>query len=146
MLYEVITLTMFFLLNNVQAQDTIVIKEIIVEGNALQNAIELQKEAIPSKIVISKKDISNFGNHTAGDVLKRMPRIFVQGPPSFNRNIMIAGLDKQFQSVLVDGNRPAGGEDYRDLKLDRIPVDMIDEIEIIYNPSVEYGGDAAAGA
>ncbi len=136
---------MFFLLNNVQAQDTIVIKEIIVEGNALQNAIELQKEAIPSKIVISKKDISNFGNHTAGDVLKRMPRIFVQGPPSFNRNIMIAGLDKQFQSVLVDGNRPAGGEDYRDLKLDRIPVDMIDEIEIIYNPSVEYGGDAAAG-
>ena len=58
---------------------------------------------------------------------------------------MMAGLDKQFQTVLIDGNRPAGGEDYRDFKLDRIPTDMIEEIEIIYNPSVDLGADASVG-
>jgi len=121
------------------------LNEIIVEAQAAHSAIEQQKEALPSKIVISAKDMNNFGHHTVGDVLKRLPRIFIQGPPSFNRNIMMGGLDKQYQSVLINGNRPAGGEDYRDLKLDRIPVDMIEEIEIIYNPPAEWGADAAMG-
>lgn len=121
------------------------IKEVVIEGKAEQNAIKEQKAAGTSKLIASKKELNNFGNHAAGDVLKRMPRILVQGPPSFNRNIMMAGLDKQFQSILINGNRPAGGEDYRDLKLDRIPVDMIEKIEVIYNPPAIYGADATIG-
>lgn len=121
------------------------LNEIVVEAKAETNAIQEQKNAVPAKIVISAKDLNNFGHHTVGDVLKRMPRIFVQGPPSFNRNIMMGGLDKQFQSVLINGNRPAGGEDYRDFKLDRIPVEMVEEIEIIYNPPAEWGADASMG-
>lgn len=121
------------------------LNEIVVEAKAETNAIEEQKNAVPAKIVISAKDLNNFGHHTVGDVLKRMPRIFMQGPPSFNRNIMMGGLDKQFQCVLINGNRPAGGEDYRDFKLDRIPADMVEEIEIIYNPPAEWGADASMG-
>lgn len=121
------------------------IKEVLIEGEAQTNAIAKQKEDLAATIVISSKDINNFGHNTAGDVLKRMPRIFVQGPPTFNRNIMMAGLDKKFQSVLIDGNRPAGGEDYRDLKLDRIPTEMIEEIEITYNPPASLGADASIG-
>lgn len=132
----------FTLLN---AQTTRQLNEIIVEAKAETNAIEEQKKAVPAKIVISAKDLNNFGHHTVGDVLKRLPRIFMQGPPSFNRNIMMGGLDKQFQSVLINGNRPAGGEDYRDFKLDRIPADMVEEIEIIYNPPAEWGADASMG-
>lgn len=121
------------------------LNEIVVEAEAKNNAIENQKEAISTKIVISNKDLNNFGHHTVGDVLKRLPRIFMQGPPSFNRNIMMGGLDKQFQCVLINGNRPAGGEDYRDFKLDRIPADMVEEIEVIFNPPAEWGGDASMG-
>lgn len=124
---------------------TIELNEVKVEAEAQTNAIEEQKAAVPAKIVISSKDLNNFGHHSVGDVLKRMPRILMQGPPTFNRNIMMGGLDKQFQTVLIDGNRPAGGEDYRDLKLDRIPADMVEEIEIIYNPPAEWGADAAMG-
>ncbi|MGQ1784764.1 TonB-dependent receptor plug domain-containing protein [Saccharicrinis sp. GN24d3] len=128
-----------------KAQKVHQIKEVTVEARAKNDAIEQQKKATPATIVISSKELNNFGNHTVGDLLKRLPRVFIQGPPSFNRNIMMGGLDKQFQSVLINGNRPAGGEDYRDFKLDRIPVDMVEEIEIIYNPPAEWGADASMG-
>ena len=86
----------------VYAQSERRLNEILVEAQAETNAMEEQKKAVPAKIVISSRDLNNFGHHTVGDVLKRLPRIFVQGPPSFNRNIMMGGLDKQFQSVLTE--------------------------------------------
>ncbi len=141
----VILFFLFGLLALLKAQARRQLNEIVVEAKAETNALEEQKKAIPAKIVIGAKDLRNFGNHTVGDVLKRLPRIVMQGPPAFHRNIMMGGLDKQFQSVLINGNRPAGGEDYRDFKLDRIPVNMVEEIEIIFNPPAQWGGDAAMG-
>ncbi len=128
------------------AQTTINIQEVLIEAEAEKDAIGQQKESGVSKIVISAKSLNNFGHHSAGDVLKRFPMMMMQGPPSFNRNVMMAGLDKQFQSILINGERPAGGEDYRDLKLDRIPIDMIQNMEIIYNPPASLGADATIGS
>jgi outer membrane receptor protein involved in Fe transport len=122
------------------------IKEVLVEADAEKNAIKQQKEAGESKLVVGSKDLTNFGHHAAGDVLKRLPLVVMQGPPSFSRNIMLAGLDKQFQAILINGERPAGGEDYRDLKLDRIPMDLIETIELVYNPPATMGADATIGA
>ena len=122
------------------------IKEVIVEGKAEKDALTRMKEAGPMSLVISSRELANLGHNTAGDVLKRLPRIVVQGPPSFYRNIMMGGLDKEFQCVLINGNRPGGGEDYRDFKLDRIPVGMIERIEVVYNPPASMGADAPMGA
>ncbi|PKP09551.1 MAG: hypothetical protein CVU09_11470 [Bacteroidetes bacterium HGW-Bacteroidetes-4] len=121
------------------------IKEVLVEADAEKDAIKQQKEAGESKLVVGSKDLNNFGHHAAGDVLKRLPLVVMQGPPSFSRNIMLAGLDKQFQAILINGERPAGGEDYRDLKLDRIPMDLIETIELVYNPPATMGADATIG-
>jgi iron complex outermembrane receptor protein len=128
------------------AQQTHNLKEILVEGKSEKDALLQKKEAGETKIVVSGKQINSFGHHAAGDVLKRLPGIVVQGPPGFNRNIMMAGLEKEFQCVLINGKRPAGGEDYRDFKLDRLPVEMIERIEVIMNPPVTMGGDATIGA
>jgi len=128
------------------AQKTINLQEVLIEAKAEKDAISQQKESGVSKLVISAKDLNNFGHNSAGDVLKRFPMMMMQGPPSFNRNVMMAGLDKQFQSILINGERPAGGEDYRDLKLDRIPINMIQNMEIIYNPPANMGADATIGS
>ncbi|MBI9068524.1 MAG: TonB-dependent receptor [Salinivirgaceae bacterium] len=141
-----IVLVLFFISFSVKSQLHQNLKEIVVEGEAEKNAYETQKESGTAKLVVSSKDLNNFGHHAAGDVLKRLPRIVMQGPPSFNRNVMMAGLDKQFQCILINGKRPAGGEDYRDMKLDRIPMDLIERIEIIYNPPASMGADATIGA
>lgn len=122
------------------------IREVTIEAEAENEALSHMKEAGTSSMIVSSKDLNNLGHNTAGDVLKRLPRIVVQGPPSFYRNIMMAGLDKEFQCVLIDGNRPGGGEDSRDFKLDRLPVSMIERIEIVYNPPADMGADATIGA
>lgn len=140
-----LVILLFFLLPSV-AQKAHYIKEVIVEGKAELNAFEKMKNSGDSRIVITNKELNSYGHRTAGDVIKRLPRILVQGPPSFNRNIMMGGLDKEYQCVLINGKRPAGGEDSRDIKLDRIPVSMIERIEIIYNPPASLGADATIGA
>lgn len=110
-----------------------------------QQSREVRKLAASRKIVIDQKDFENLGDITAGDVIKRYPGLWVQGPVSSNRNVLLCGLDKVFQSVMIDGNRPAGGEADREFKLDRIPLDAIDKIEIINIPTVDYCSDAVAG-
>ncbi len=130
---------------NGQAQQLHEIKEVVIEEKVDASALQQQKESGASSLVISARELNNLGHKTAGDVLRRMPRIILQGPPSFNRNIMMAGLEKEFQAVLINGERPAGGEDSRDFKLDRLPLSMIDKIEVTYNPPVDAGGDAAIG-
>ena len=116
-----------------------------IEVSADQQSMEIRKLAASRKIVISQKDFENLGDITAGDVIKRYPGLWVQGPVSSNRNVLLCGLDKVFQAILIDGNRPAGGEADREFKLDRVPLDAIDRIEIINIPTVDYCSDAVAG-
>ena len=116
-----------------------------IEVSADQQSMEIRKLAASRKIVINQNDFENLGDITAGDVIKRYPGLWVQGPVSSNRNVLLCGLDKVFQSILIDGNRPAGGEADREFKLDRIPLDAIDRIEIINIPTVDYCSDAVAG-
>ncbi|HXK50216.1 MAG TPA: TonB-dependent receptor [Clostridiales bacterium] len=123
--------------------DEVILPELNVSVE--QESREMRKLAASRKIVINQKDFENLGDITAGDVIKRYPGLWVQGPVSSNRNVLLCGLDKVFQSVMIDGNRPAGGEADREFKLDRIPLDAVDKIEIINIPTVDYCSDAVAG-
>lgn len=138
-------LTICFL-SGIRGQTVHEIREVKIYAEAETDALKLMEESGTSSMVVSSRELNNLGHNTAGDVLKRLPRIVVQGPPSFHRNIMMAGLDKEFQCVLIDGNRPGGGEDSRDFKLDRLPVSMIEKIEVINNPPASLGADATIGA
>lgn len=94
---------------------------------------------------LSRKDIRHVGSKGVGEILKRLPGIVVQGPPMAYRNVKVNGLDKEYQTILIDGFRPAGGEDRREFKLDRLPASLVEGVEIIYNSGVEYGGSSPAG-
>jgi outer membrane receptor for ferrienterochelin and colicins len=98
-----------------------------------------------SKVIITREDIVQFRDRRAGDVLRRMPGLFMGGPPGENRDVRLRGLDKEYTQILINGERIAGGGEKREFELDRIPTDMIERIEIIKNPSAEYGSDAVAG-
>lgn len=137
-------LTISLLATSQSADTTIVLREVIIEAEAVKQALQYQEESIAAKVVAAKGDINNFGNKGAGEVLKRLSRITIDGNPAL-RNAKISGLDKEFQCILIDGNHPVGGEDRRDFKVDRIPVDLIERIEVVYNPTVDYGTDATTG-
>lgn len=98
-----------------------------------------------SKVIITREDIVQFRDRRAGDVLRRLPGLFMGGPPGENRDVRLRGLDKEYNQILINGERISGGGEKREFELDRIPTDMIERIEIIKNPSAEYGSDAVAG-
>jgi len=121
------------------------LKTIIVEGKKEADALQKRKESAFPLIVLTSRQINGFGHQTAGDVIKNLPRLYMQGPLNLQRNVKMAGLDKEFQCILINGVRPFGGADRRDIKLDRIPVNMIEEIEVYTNPPSKLVSDAISG-
>ncbi len=119
--------------------------EVLIEGESVISSIELRKESITGKLIIPRADLLSFGYSTAGDVIKNMPLVYLDSEPGVNSNVSIGGLDREYQAILINGRKPAGGEDSRDLKLDRIPVSMIERIEIDFNSPVSNGTSGIAG-
>lgn len=122
------------------------LEEIIIEGKQEIDALEQRKQSPFPLVILTARQIKGFGHQTAGDVIKNLPRLYMQGPLNLQRNVKMAGLDKEFQCILINGVRPFGGGDRRDIKLDRIPVNMIEKIEIYTNPPSELVSDAVSGA
>jgi outer membrane receptor for ferrienterochelin and colicin len=127
------------------AQTQIELNEIIIESSEEKRAADEEKNSIQDIKYLSRKDINHVGSKGVGEILKRLPGIVVSGPPMAYRNVKINGLDKEFQTIFIDGHRPAGGEDRREFKLDRLPAGLIESVEIIYNPGVQYGGTSPSG-
>ena len=119
--------------------------EIVVEETEDVKAVQERKESSYAKTVITRKEMEELGGQTAADVLRRLPRIYFTGPPTKNKDVRMSGLDKEFQSVLIDGNRPPGGGEKREFALDRIPIEQIERIEVLKNPTAAYDSDAVAG-
>lgn len=119
--------------------------EIVVEESEEVKALQERRESSIAKTVITRKEMEELGGQTAADVLRRLPRIFFTGPPTKNKDVRMAGLDKEFQNVLIDGNRPPGGGEKREFALDRIPIEQIERIEVLKNPTASYDADAIGG-
>lgn len=119
--------------------------EIVVEETEEVKALQERKESSYAKTVITRKEMEELGGQTAADVLRRLPRMYFSGPPTTNKDVRMSGLDKEFQNVLIDGNRPPGGGEKREFALDRIPIEQIDRIEVLKNPTASYDADAIAG-
>jgi len=129
----------------VQAEEVNRVAEIVVEESEEVKSVRERKESSVAKIMITKKEMQELGGQTAADVLRRLPRTYFSGPPSTNKDIRMGGLDKEFQNILINGNRPPGGGEKREFALDRIPVEQIERIEILKNPTAAYDSDAIAG-
>ncbi len=128
-----------------KAQTQIDIGEVLVEEESVNKSMSLRKESVSGKYIIPRADLVGFGYSNAGDVIKNLPMIYLDGDPGVTRNVSIGGLGREYQAILINGRQPAGGEDSRDLKLDRIPVSMIERIEIDYNTPVSEGTAGIAG-
>lgn len=131
--------------NSASCQTLVELSEIVIEAEDDKNASREEKKEIQDLKILTRKDIRHVGSKGVGEILKRLPGIVVQGPPMAYRNVKVNGLDKEYQTILLDGHRPAGGEDRREFKLDRLPSSLIEGVEILYNPTVKYGGSSPSG-
>ena len=92
------------------------------------------------------RDIINLrNNRRAGDIIQRLPGVYMSGPPGANQDVRMRGLDKEYSRTQVDGLQLPDGGEKREMRLSRLPSAMIESVSIIRNPTAEYESDGFAG-
>ena len=123
--------------------------DIEVSDTALDQEKSPDISASTPVTVLDRNAIDEAAARNAGDVLQRIPGVFLDGSAlqrGQNQVASIRGMDTQYTLVLIDGQRVAkdslgGGYD-----LSRIPAESIERIEVIKGPQAALlGGDAIGG-
>ncbi|WP_374369344.1 TonB-dependent receptor plug domain-containing protein [Dongia sp.] len=79
------------------------------------------------------------------DVAKRLPGVLTGGGPGEDKEARVFGLDKEFTRTTVNGIPIPDGGEKREFNLDRLPVGMVESVEVIRNRTAEYEADGLAG-
>ena len=126
-----------------QSLDTVkthMLKEVVIEADDLYD----RKNATIPKLIIEGKDYEKFEFSTVGEVLRTLPgMVFDKGNES--KDVKFRGLDKEYTQVLIDGERIPDGGEKREFRVDRIPMNMVERIEIIRSPMANMDGQGIAG-
>ncbi len=124
--------------------------EVMILGDRLKGqakALNQQRSNDNITNVVAADQIGRFPDANAGDALKRVPGITMQGDQGEARNIIIRGLAPQLNSVTLNGNRiPSAEGDNRNIQMDLIPADMIQTIQVNKAILPEMDGDAIGGS
>ncbi|TAF10475.1 MAG: TonB-dependent receptor [Nostocales cyanobacterium] len=119
--------------------------ELDVVGTPLVNFIEERQQSPTGVIILDQREIQRFNYRTVGEVLRRQPGVVLGGPPGEDKDVRLLGLPKEYTQILINGQRfPDGGEN-REFKVDRIPVSLVERIEIISNPTATQNSQGVAG-
>lgn len=80
-----------------------------------------------------------------GDVINRLPGVFMGGAPGENKDIRLRGMDKEFTRFEFDGLQLPGGGEKREFQVNRISPFAVGEVMILRNATAEYESDGIAG-
>ncbi|MEO5996947.1 MAG: TonB-dependent receptor [Chitinophagaceae bacterium] len=143
------------LLTKAQVADTSLLKELDnVVITATRNEGKLGNIAIPTQLITTQM-IKATGSLRLQDILQEQTGLTIVNSPLgislagfpniFGAGIQMQGLDPAYTLILMDGE-PLVGRNAGILKLGRVAVGNIKQIEIVKGPSSSlYGADAMAG-
>lgn len=110
-------------------------------------ALNTQKNKQNITNIVSADQVGKFPDANIGDAVKRIPGITMQVDQGEARNVIIRGLAPQLNSVTLNGSRiPSAEGDNRNVQMDLIPADMIQQIEVNKAVTPDMDGDAIGGS
>jgi iron complex outermembrane receptor protein len=110
-----------------------------------RDPLEERRTSAASRIVVDRDDIKRFNGSTVGDLLRQLPGVTFSGPPGNPKDIRMRGLDKGYTQIHIDGEAVATGTKERQIQVDRIPVELIERVEILRNPTAEFDPNGIGG-
>ncbi|HKX79442.1 MAG TPA: TonB-dependent receptor, partial [Novosphingobium sp.] len=118
-------------------------REIVVQADiGYRNRSE---EPAPT-LVYGEEYFQRFEPLTAGDALKRVPSVTFLSDVIESDGARLRGLDPGYTQILINGEKVPGSGVDRSFFLDRIPAELIKQVEIIRSSSARRTGDAVAGS
>lgn len=116
--------------------------DVVVNGSI---AYRNRTEGAEPELVYDQEFFQRFEPLTAGDALKRVPSVTFLSDVIESDGARLRGLDPGYTQILINGEKVPGNQADRGFFLDRIPAELIKQVEIIRSSSARRTGDAVAG-
>jgi hypothetical protein len=90
--------------------------------------------------------ITSLPNTNIADAVGRLPSVSLERDEGEGKYVQIRGTEPRLSNVTIDGVHVPSPEAVRNVKLDAIPADLIDSVEINKTLSANQEGDAIGGS
>jgi TonB-dependent receptor len=124
-------------------------EEVIVRGERERGEVEaLNRERTADNIVqvLPADVITSLPNTNIADAVGRLPSVSLERDEGEGKYVQIRGTEPRLSNVTIDGVHVPSPEGVRNVKLDAIPADLIDSVEINKTLSASQEGDAIGGS
>jgi len=110
-------------------------------------AINRERESPNILQVLPVEVITSLPNTNIADALGRLPSVTLERDEGEGKYVQIRGLEPRLSNVTINGvNVPSPEGDVRQIKLDVIPANLVESVEINKTLSANQDGDAIGGS
>ncbi len=125
-------------------------QEVVVRGEREHGELEaLNRERTADTIleVLPAEVITSLPNTNVADALGRLPGVSLERDEGEGKYVQIRGTEPRLSNVTINGVHVSSPErDVRNVKLDIIPADLVESIEVSKTLSANQDGDAIGGS
>jgi TonB-dependent receptor len=109
-------------------------------------AINIERTADNIIQVLPNEVITSLPNTNIADAVGRLPSVSLERDEGEGKYIQIRGTEPRLSNVTIDGIHVPSPEGVRNIKLDAIPADLVDMVEINKTLSANQDADAIGGS
>jgi TonB-dependent receptor len=123
--------------------------QVIVRGERERGEVEaINREMNADNIVqvLPAEVITSLPNTNIADAVGRLPSVSLERDEGEGKYVQVRGTEPRLTNLTLDGVHVPSPESVRQVKLDAIPADLIDSVEINKTLSPSQEGDAIGGS
>src|SRR5882762_4465318 len=124
-------------------------EQVIVRGERERGEVEaINREMNADNIVqvLPAEVITSLPNTNIADAVGRLPSVSLERDEGEGKYVQIRGTEPRLTNLTLDGVHVPSPESVRQVKLDAIPADLVDSVEINKTLSPSQEGDAIGGS
>src|SRR5229473_1417399 len=125
------------------------VDQVIVSAERLQGeaeAINIERTAENIVQVLPERVITSLPNTNIADAVGRVPSVSLERDEGEGKYVQIRGTEPRLSSVTVNGvNLPSPETNVRNIKLDAVPADLVERIEVFKTLAANQDADGVGG-
>jgi TonB-dependent receptor len=125
------------------------VDQVVVSAERLQGeaeAINIERTADNIVQVLPERVINSLPNTNIADAVGRVPSVSLERDEGEGKYVQIRGTEPRLSSVTVNGvNLPSVEGVVRNIKLDAVPADLVERIEVFKTLSASQDADGVGG-
>ncbi len=123
--------------------------QVIVSAERLQGeaeAINIERTSDDIVQVLPERVITSLPNTNIADAVGRVPSVSLERDEGEGKYVQIRGTEPRLSNVTVNGvNLPSPETNVRNIKLDAVPADLVERIEVFKTLSADQDADGIGG-